>query len=928
MSEPSVSLSFANNFWGKDDAGVGPLLQRMHDAKTTCEELKTFYTARAAIEDEFARKLLALSKKPLGSVETGTLKISMDVLRAEVESMGKAHQTTADQMKTELEQPLTDYSGAWRERRRIVQGTCEKILQLKMKQTNQVNKTRDRYEQDCLKIKGYLAQGHMVMGQEERKNKARLEKTQAALVTSNAEYQEAIKALEGTTARWNKEWKQACDKFQDLEEERIDFLKASLWTFANVASTVCVSDDQSCEKVRVSLEDCEVEKDITSFILDRGTGQDIPGSCCYSEENYSVAQFPRAGNPTFRSASPNPSTSSSSQAEPEPEKIPSTRSRDRAHRELERIEYESQDQAGRDLGRREHDRRSGPAQNAPHNEYPLDGMTMYCRPGNMISDSGSGGSPIARPPSSHASGSDCSNPTSVSSGNEAPPVARGGGQRSPLKQQPIHREEKLVAKRKSGFFSNEQRRMEAQQQPESPVRPPPSLRTRSTWSPAPQSNSPSTSSRHQQGYENGSANRRQRQTQQRPNDEQHDSPEPIDPRASLALNVGGNIFDVAAPENNKGGQSMKAPGEVELALDPIAQALAELKGVTKGSAPPRNTADRFFGLATPAPAATPAPGLNPTINAAQRGTPPPNYAPKTSALGLPPPAFTSQQMQETTQRYVNQRDHMLDGPQMPAAGGEAPSRTGSGRQRARTMENLRTQSRQSSREVPDNQPDRGAASPIPNRSVSPRPQLYSDDRYRSNSPQSIAHNRSASPNPYTQSRPGTSNTNRGQYTAYSQRSPSPLPSGQEVALSNYRSHSPVPSHHSRHDSYGSRGRSQAGSVQGSYDGQSSRHSYYNGDNGSQVGVVATYQGGGGQVARPRSKSVVDTSRQYSRDGRPILHYARAMYVYHAAIPEELSFAKGDIVAVLRQQDDGWWEAEIVGVQGRPGLVPSNYLQNC
>jgi hypothetical protein len=32
-------------------------------------------------------------------------------------------------------------------------------------------------------------------------------------------------------------------KFQDLEEERIDFTKSSLWTFANIASTVCVSDD-------------------------------------------------------------------------------------------------------------------------------------------------------------------------------------------------------------------------------------------------------------------------------------------------------------------------------------------------------------------------------------------------------------------------------------------------------------------------------------------------------------------------------------------------------------------------------------------------------------------------------------------------------------------------------------------------------------
>jgi len=40
---PSVALSFANNFWGKDDAGVDPLLQRMHNAKQTCDELKSFY---------------------------------------------------------------------------------------------------------------------------------------------------------------------------------------------------------------------------------------------------------------------------------------------------------------------------------------------------------------------------------------------------------------------------------------------------------------------------------------------------------------------------------------------------------------------------------------------------------------------------------------------------------------------------------------------------------------------------------------------------------------------------------------------------------------------------------------------------------------------------------------------------------------------
>ena len=58
-----------------------------------------------------------------------------------------------------------------------------------------------------------------------------------------------------------------------------------------------------------------------------------------------------------------------------------------------------------------------------------------------------------------------------------------------------------------------------------------------------------------------------------------------------------------------------------------------------------------------------------------------------------------------------------------------------------------------------------------------------------------------------------------------------------------------------------------------------------------------------------------------------------MYTYSAAIPEELSFSKGDILAVLRIQDDGWWEAEVKesargGMPKPPGLVPSNYLQRC
>lgn len=187
------------------------MLERMHNAKITSDELKSFYAARGAIEEEYSRKLLNLARKSLGSSEAGTLRMSFDVIRAEVESMGKAHQSVAHQMKTELEEPLQAFAGGMKERRKIVQNGIERLLKMKMQQTNSVNKARDRYENDCLKIKGFLAQAHMVMGQEERKNKAKLEKTQIQLSDTERDYEAAVKILEETTGRWNRDWKAACD---------------------------------------------------------------------------------------------------------------------------------------------------------------------------------------------------------------------------------------------------------------------------------------------------------------------------------------------------------------------------------------------------------------------------------------------------------------------------------------------------------------------------------------------------------------------------------------------------------------------------------------------------------------------------------------------------------------------------------------------
>jgi len=93
-----------------------------------------------------------LCRKPLGSSEAGTLRASLDVMRGEVESMGKSHQAIAHQMKSELEEPLAAFSGGMKERRKIVQNGIEKLFKVKQQQTQVVNKVGKSVQKEGKKL--------------------------------------------------------------------------------------------------------------------------------------------------------------------------------------------------------------------------------------------------------------------------------------------------------------------------------------------------------------------------------------------------------------------------------------------------------------------------------------------------------------------------------------------------------------------------------------------------------------------------------------------------------------------------------------------------------------------------------------------------------------------------------------------------------
>lgn len=50
---------------------------------------------------------------------------------------------------------------------------------------------------------------------------------------------------------------------------------------------------------------------------------------------------------------------------------------------------------------------------------------------------------------------------------------------------------------------------------------------------------------------------------------------------------------------------------------------------------------------------------------------------------------------------------------------------------------------------------------------------------------------------------------------------------------------------------------------------------------------------------------------------------KARFTFQQTNEDELTFAKGDIISVTRQEDGGWWEGTL---NGKTGWFPSNYVR--
>ncbi|KAH7905516.1 hypothetical protein BJ138DRAFT_1118401 [Hygrophoropsis aurantiaca] len=284
------SLDFCNAFWGVGDGGVDVLFARMRGAARTMEELRNFWKERSAIEEDYAKRLAKLSKMSIGKDEIGELRNSVDTLRLETDKQASHHLRLAQQLRSEMEGQAVVFLSKQAYHKKTYQAAIEKEFKVKQTREQHASKAREKYESDCLRINSYTAQSTLVQGKDLEKIHLKLERAQQTVQVNENDYAQFTRVLQETMQKWELDWKAFCDSCQDLEEERMEFMKDNMWAYANAVSTVCVSDDESCEQMRLALEQLEPDKDMENFVRDYGTGNAIPEPPTFV--NYTSADAP------------------------------------------------------------------------------------------------------------------------------------------------------------------------------------------------------------------------------------------------------------------------------------------------------------------------------------------------------------------------------------------------------------------------------------------------------------------------------------------------------------------------------------------------------------------------------------------------------------------------------------------------------------
>ncbi|XP_025081202.1 proline-serine-threonine phosphatase-interacting protein 2-like [Pomacea canaliculata] len=306
------TTSYTQAFWGTEftsTAGFDTLARHNYEQRKFLQEYEEYLRKRSKMELEYSKSLTQLSKSMKDYNVGGVLGEAWQCLKGELENRQQTHQE-AGLFFTQHAEETRRFCRDLTSRRDSMEERIKKLQNQKNSQYNKLMTLHKTYTQKCREQDECKEQYSVLRSKvtsttkELEKAITRRDKSVDEATKADAVYKTAVQTLDEIRLEWEREMERGCKEFQESDEQQIHFMRCEIWLAANKDSEVALAVDQSSEKVRQLLENCNINEDILTFINTNTTGTVRPERVVYqnyyADNSNSNGQSPKQKAPQKR----------------------------------------------------------------------------------------------------------------------------------------------------------------------------------------------------------------------------------------------------------------------------------------------------------------------------------------------------------------------------------------------------------------------------------------------------------------------------------------------------------------------------------------------------------------------------------------------------------------------------------------------------